>query len=101
MSKHTNYNKMANQPKVENNTELQEPVVIVENTEPQEPEIVTGVVANCAKLNVRNTPKLGGEIVGVLDAGSEVEIFVDESTDTFFKVKTGDIEGYCMKMYID
>lgn len=100
MSKHTNYNKMANQPKVENYTE---PETNVQNTEPQEPtiEVIPGNVAHCVKLNIRNTPELSGDIVGVLDSGTEVEIFVNESTDTFFKIKAGDIEGYCMKMYID
>ena len=56
-------------------------------------------VVNCNKLNVRKEPNAGSEIIAVLDEGSTVEII---STDIsgFRRVKTADLEGYCMSFYI-
>ena len=61
-----------------------------------------GVVANCAKLNVRKKPSLNSEAVAVLDAGVEVGIAIDESANDFYKIYylADAVEGYCMKKYI-
>lgn len=66
------------------------------------PETVAGIVANCAKLNVRAEPDLDAEIVSVLDVMSEIEIDVANSTDEWFKVCTAiGVEGYCMRKFVD
>ena len=66
------------------------------------PETVTGVVANCAKLNVRVAPVANAEVVCVLAAKTEIEISVAESTDEWFKICTAaGIEGYCMRNFVD
>lgn len=66
------------------------------------PENVKGVVANCAKLNVRAEPTLDGDIVSVLDVMSEIEINLSESTDEWFKIcTTVGVEGYCMRKFVD
>lgn len=66
------------------------------------PKTVEGVVANCAKLNVREEPNTESEIVCVLDVTSEIEIDVEKSTNSWFKICTATgVEGYCMRNYID
>lgn len=66
------------------------------------PETVEGTVVNCAKLNVRVAPDITSEVVGVLDAMSEIEINVAKSTDEWFHVCTAiGIEGYCMRKFIE
>ncbi len=60
-----------------------------------------GVVTNCVKLNVRETPDPNGTILTVIPALSAVTVDLEGSTDTFCKVRTETgIEGYCMKQYI-
>lgn len=66
------------------------------------PETVEGVVANCAKLNVRANPRVDADVVCVLDAASEIEINVTKSTDDWFSVCTATgIEGYCMRKFVN
>ena len=66
------------------------------------PNVVTGVVAHCAKLNVRKSPVVNSEIVCVLDAMSELKIDVNKSTENWYYVCAANgAEGYCMKPYID
>lgn len=66
------------------------------------PETVEGTVVNCAKLNVRVAPDITAEVVGVLDAMSEIEIDVAKSTNEWFHVCTAiGIEGYCMRKFIE
>lgn len=60
-----------------------------------------GVVTDCVKLNVRETPDPNGRILTVITALSTVTVDLEASTDTFCKVRTeGNVEGYCMKQYI-
>lgn len=104
-----NYSKMFQaepEPVVEPITEPEEiPVIMgsIEVVEP-EPEIfepTIGVVVNCTKLNVREQPSAGADIVCVLVALDEVQIDEDESTEDFYKVCTvSGLEGFCMKKYI-
>ena len=73
--------------------------------EPDLPKAVFGTVVNCAKLNIRVEADKSAEIVCVIDAGTEVEIIEEESTDDFYAVSFDKddnlIEGYCMKQYIE
>lgn len=66
------------------------------------PNTVEGIVINCGKLNVRANPDIDSDIVTVLNAMSEIEINVNESTGEWFKVCTATgIEGYCMREFVD
>lgn len=65
------------------------------------PEIVTGVVDDCCKLNVRVAPVIDADVVCVLEAKTEVEINVNNSTDDWFRICTpAGIEGYCMRKFV-
>ena len=119
MSKHnySQYSKKNN----ENNITSEAPVsyqgnvtVVEETVEPvtspevkMEPEVstpatTTGIVANCAKLNVRANANTTADVVCILDAASEVTIDVENSTEDWFKVRTATgINGYCMRKFIN
>lgn len=65
-------------------------------------EIVTGTVANCAKLNVRVKPSTDAEVACILDAMSEIEINLSKSTPEWFFVTTAiGVEGYCMRKFVE
>lgn len=102
MSKHRNYTKYSEPTATEEVVEIQNGVT-EEVNEPEATTVVTltGVVANCGKLNVRATARIDADILDTLVVGTEVEINLDESTDEFYKVtvSTG-VEGYCVKKYI-
>lgn len=63
--------------------------------------IIRGVVVDCSRLNVRETPALDGVILTQIARSTEVIIEEDESTDEFYKVclATG-LEGYCVKQFV-
>ena len=66
--------------------------------------VMVGHVYNCFKLNIRKKPDINSSIVGVLDCGKGVDVYVSFENDEFYKVKTFSgniIEGYCLKEYID
>lgn len=64
--------------------------------------VATGVVANCAKLNVRSNPSTNGDVVAVLNADDKISIDVDKSTEEWFKIRTADgVKGYCMKKFVN
>ena len=66
------------------------------------PETVKGIVANCAKLNVRVAPNASATITCVLNAKSEIEIDMAKSTDEWFCVCTAaGTEGYCMRKFVN
>lgn len=66
------------------------------------PELVTGTVVNCAKLNVREKPDVTSASLCVLNAASELEVNVNESTPEWFRVITATgVEGYCMRKFIN
>lgn len=86
--------------------------VVVEPTKPklvQEtietvklPETVIGMVAGCAKLNVRAEANLFSDIVCVLDNMSEIAINVEKSDKDWFYICTASgIEGYCMRKFVE
>lgn len=59
-----------------------------------------GVVTDCERLNVRETPSVGATVVAVLPALSSVTVDLEQSTEDFYKVCTAEgVEGFCMKRY--
>jgi SH3-like domain-containing protein len=89
---------------VENNTvTITENVVEPESTtETNSGAVATGVVANCAKLNVRSKPSTDADVVTVINAGDEIKIDVDKSTDKWFKIRTIDgVKGFCMRKFVN
>lgn len=88
----------------ETETVTQEPEVTVTPDviqEEQEPEMLTGVVVDCVKLNVRSAAEATAPVICTIRRGTEVVIIEDESTDEFYAIYTASgIEGFCMKQYI-
>jgi uncharacterized protein YgiM (DUF1202 family) len=78
------------------------PEPVVEAPKPEKPKTVTGIVVDCAKLNVRKAPAVNADVVCVLDKGSQVEINMPKSKKEWFSVCTAaGIEGYCMRKYVE
>lgn len=114
MSNH-NYSMYSNNKKFNNPTEEVETVedFVVETTdspvvEPTvEPvvetvETVTGVVIDCARLNVRVAPNANANVICTIASGAEVTINIEDSTDEWFSICTASgVDGYCMKRYIN
>lgn len=74
-----------------------------DNTEkqPKVRESRTGVVFDCAKLNVRKSPASDAAILAEIPVGTKVQIFDKESTKDFHHVCTATgIDGFCMKKFI-
>lgn len=70
-----------------------------------EPEVAettkSGVVTDCAKLNVRAEPSTDAEVVCVISAATELLVDEAESTEDFYKICTAaGVEGYCMRKFI-
>lgn len=66
-----------------------------------EPEVKKGRVFNCNLLYLRGDASKESDSLTILSRNEEVELFIKESTNDFYKVKTSsDIYGYCMKQYI-
>lgn len=116
---HRNYNAMSNKsteptqykPKEETLVEdgnvvndtpsynVQEPTTTPAVNEPEAPEEpLYGVVANCAKLNVRKDPDKNSEVIAVIENGTEVVIVPSKSTSDWYYIALW--EGYVMKDYI-
>ena len=100
-----NYNQMSkkNYDKTESVEQVETPIdetpveTLIE-TEPIEP--VEGTVG-CEKLYVRSDATIDSEPVGIINRGSKVFVYEDESTEEFYKVCTATgLEGYCMKKFI-
>ena len=73
-----------------------------EPTVPEVPKTSTGVVVNCAKLNVRANPTTNAEVLCVLNVDSYVEVNLEKSTKEWFKVCTANgVDGYCMRKFIN
>lgn len=66
------------------------------------PKRVVGVVANCAKLNVREKAVINADIVCILDVGTEVEINPARSSGDWLNVYTAaGVEGFCMRKFVN
>ena len=91
---------------LENKTVTDNDVVVttLENkttTESNSGAVTIGVVANCARLNVRSKPNTNGDVVTVLNVNDEVSIDVDNSTNDWFKIRTNNgVKGYCMRKFV-
>lgn len=76
-------------------------VTVLEPEAPAEPEAMNGVVANCAKLNVREKPVTGSRVVSIIDVDTKLTVTTDESFGIFYKIcTTSGVEGYCIKDYV-
>lgn len=101
-----NYNKMS-KPKTEQPAEVEvtEAAEVNEVTESVEPakkiDFITGKVANCVKLNIRVKPSKEAKIDRIVDAGFEVKINEEKSTDGWYFVSFKGGKGYCMKDFIE
>ena len=70
-----------------------------EVTEEVKDDTVIGIVSNCEKLRIREKPN--GDVLTVVDAGSEIMIDEKESTEEFYKVTTETgIDGYAMRQFV-
>ena len=62
----------------------------------------TGVVVNCTKLRIRKQPTLKAAIVAEIPVGTEVQIFDEQSTRDFYRVRTAKgTYGFCVNEFID
>lgn len=73
----------------------------VEATPAETEKSIIGIVSSCGKLNVRETPTVGADVVCVVSLSDMVLVDLDQSTDDFYKVTCANgVEGFCMKDYI-
>lgn len=64
-------------------------------------DVRLGLVSNCRKLNVRESPTLEAPVVCEVACNTELMIENIESTEDFYKVYTAaGIEGFCMKKFV-
>lgn len=63
---------------------------------------VIGTVANCKVLNIRNSPSLEGDVIGIVYAGDKLRLDTAKSTNDFYRVvgNSGGC-GYCMRDYVE
>ena len=96
----------ANVNPVDETAEPVEPVVTEETVETEESvkTMMSGIVVNCEKLNLRKSPLKdsdGANVITTLLAGAAVVVNESDSTTNFYKVTTENgLEGYCMKQFI-
>ncbi len=81
---------------------VEAPEVKIEETTKPVVEALTGVVANCTRLNVRARADMAGAALCVLQAGAEIFIDIEGSTSDWYKVHTAEgVDGYCMRKFIN
>lgn len=74
---------------------------VEQKSQAEEPKFVTGIVTDCAKLNVREDPDSTASILGTITASTELIVNKEESTEDYYKICTSvGLEGYCLKRYI-
>ena len=66
-------------------------------------EVEYGVIANTEKLNVRNKPEVGNNIIGVYDKGTKVTILKDLGEWYSIELEKNSIQvrGFAMKKFIN
>lgn len=65
------------------------------------PQPVVGFVSNCDRLNVREKPFKGADVLTILACGCDVIVNEHLSTENFYHVQTRHaIQGFCQKDYI-
>lgn len=73
----------------------------IKDEEVKDETVQKGIVVNCFKLNVRRTANKLSKVLTVIEKGTEVIIANAKTSNGFYKVKVNDIEGYCVKDYIE
>lgn len=73
----------------------------IKDEEVKDETVQKGIVVNCFKLNVRRTANKLSKVLTVIEKGTEVIIVNTKTSNGFYKVKVNDIEGYCVKDYIE
>ncbi len=67
----------------------------------REDALLTGVVTDCFRLNIRKEPDKAADIVTVVDILTQLKIDEKQSTDNWYYVLDGNGNyGYCMKQYV-
>lgn len=63
--------------------------------------VVYGYVTDCLKLNIRTEPKVGANVLCVVEIADELLIDMNKSTEDWYSVTTNvGAEGFCMKKYV-
>ena len=66
-----------------------------------ETSIQYGVVTDCLKLNVRETPDKAANVLAIVNCLDELQVNLKDSTDDWYAVCTSSgIEGFCMKPFV-
>ena len=66
-----------------------------------EPKLVRGIVADCARLNVRSIATMTSGVVAILTRGDLVTVDQKKSEEGWYAITTKNGKtGYCMKKYI-
>lgn len=64
-------------------------------------DLIVGKIVNCLRLNVRETPDVNARILLVLGIEDELNIDIENSTETFYAICTvSGVEGYVRKEYV-
>lgn len=67
----------------------------------KEDVLLTGVVTECFRLNIRKEPDKAADIVTVVDVLTQLKINEKQSTDNWYYDLDGNgNSGYCMKQYV-
>lgn len=67
----------------------------------KEDVLLTGVVTDCFRLNIRKEPDKSADIVTVVDILTQLKVDEKRSTDNWYHVLDGNgNSGYCMKQYV-
>ena len=83
------------------NVAAEENVEVNDDTPSTVPSVVTGVVVDCIKLNVRSQPTSSAEVVCVILTNSKVTVDTTRVTEDWYYVITSDgFRGYCLKSNI-
>lgn len=69
-------------------------------------QTVHGVIVNCHRVKVRSRPTMDSSVENILLAYTSVVVYINESTDEFYKIRHfmpnfSMIEGYIRKEFID
>lgn len=81
---------------------VEEPEVVTEPVVEEPAPVVTGVVVDCARLNVRSAPSTKASVLCEIDRKAKVVINEEKSKNDWYSVCTeAGVEGFCMKKYIE
>ena len=65
-------------------------------------KIITGTVTNCKVLNVRKSPSIESEVIGVVYEGDKLKLDIVKSTNDFYRIISPNGNyGYSMRDYIE